>query len=740
MKKWKSIVLFILSVLVIGFLGYIVLFGIADRGKAAYIKQGLDLQGGVSITYEVVDDDFSSTDFQDTINKLQRRINNYSTEAEAYSEGSNRITVDIPGETDADEVIESLGKPGSLYFVTEEDAIDETDGYEYLEMDDGTIYKIWISGTDISDAEATTDNDSTTGASEFVVSLTMTTEGAEKFEEATTENYGDTISIMYDEEIISSPTVQSVISNGQAVINGMDSYEDAESLASTIRIGTLNLELEEVSHKVVGAKLGSDALSKCLKAGIIGFVVIILFMLLVYRILGLAGAFSLIAYIILVMLTLNGFDLTLSLPGIAGIILGIGMAVDANIIIDARIREEITAGRSVEASIKTGFKNATSAIVDGNVTTLIAALILMWRGSGTVQGFGQTLAISIVMSVFCALVVTRVLTWLLYHMGCKSPKLYGKAKERKTFDFLGKRNICFIISAALIVIGIAAMIINQVGGNNAFYLSIEFAGGESVTVEFEEEYTIDEFNETIKPAIEEIVGSSNVQAQKDTESNSFVIKTVEMDADTFDEFEQTLIDDYGAVDSDDNFADTYISATVSSEMRQDAVIATVIATICMLIYIWIRFKDIKFALAAVIALIHDVLVVVAFYAVSRTSVGTTFIACLLTIVGYSINATIVIFDRIRENMVTMKRDDSLAELVNRSITQTLTRSIYTSFTTFIMVFLIFVFGVTSIQEFTLPLMVGIICGAYSSVFITGALWFMMKNKFRSKKISTVKIK
>lgn len=740
MKKWKSIILFILSVALIGFLGYVVLFGVADYGQAEHIKLGLDLEGGVSITYQVVDDDFTATDFSDTVYKLQLRVSNYSTEAEAYSEGDDRITVDIPGETDAEQILEDLGQPGSLYFVTIEDEVDEDDGYEYLEMDDGTIYKIWVSGDDVTDAEATSDTDSTTGANEYVVSLTFTDEGAEKFEEATTEYLDDTIYILYDEEIISAPTVESVISNGQAVINGMDTYEDADELASTIRIGSLSLELEEISHQVVGAKLGSDALSKCIKAGIVGFIIIALFLLIVYRIPGFAAVLSLLMYIALVLLTMNGFDLTLSLPGIAGIILGVGMAVDGNVIIFARIREEIAAGKDVRDSIRIGFKNATSAIVDGNITTLIAALVLMWRGSGTVQGFAQTLAISIIMSIFSSLVVSRVLMWLIYYMGFKKPGMYGKERPKKIFNILGKRRICFIVSIAAMLAGVIAMIVNGVNGNGIFYYSIEFAGGESVTVEFEDELTIDDFNDDIKPVLEEIVGSSNVQAQKDTESNSFTIKTVEMDSDTFDEFKQTLIDDFGAVDSDENFADTYISATVSSEMRQDAVIATILATICMLIYIWIRFKDIKFGVAAVIALVHDVLIVVAFYALSRTTVGTTFIACLLTIVGYSINATIVIFDRLRENMALMKREDAIEDTINLSISQTLTRSIYTSFTTFVMVFCIFIFGVTSIQEFTLPLMVGVVVGAYSSIFISGSLWYMMHRKFGSKKVKTVKIK
>ena len=418
------------------------------------------------------------------------------------------------------------------------------------------------------------------------------------------------------------------------------------------------------------------------------------------------------------------------------------MAVDANVIIYARIREEIAAGRDVGASIDLGFKKAASAILDGNITTIIAAFVLMWKGSGTIKGFAQTLAIGIALSMFTSLVVARILVKAFYNLGFKAPGLYGKERHRKVFDFVSKRGICIALSVIVVCVGVAFMGINANKGEGPFYFSIEFKGGQSTTVEFNKDYTVDEFNDKIKPAVAKAIGSDDVQGQKEVNSNSYVIKTSELTDEKFDAMKKTLKDEFGAIDSDDNFDDTFISATVGDEMRKDAVVATVLATICMLIYIWFRFKDLKFALSAVTALVHDVLVVIAFYAISRTIVGTTFIACMLTIVGYSINATIVIFDRIRENLAlnTEKNIDYKA-IVNKSITQTLTRSIYTSFTTFVTIAMIYVMGVNSIREFALPMMVGIICGAYSSVCITGSLWYMMKTggkKGDAKKVTTKK--
>ena len=353
------------------------------------------------------------------------------------------------------------------------------------------------------------------------------------------------------------------------------------------------------------------------------------------------------------------------------------------------------------------------------------------RGSGPVKGFAYTLGIGIVLSMFTALVVTRWLMKCFFALGLQNAKFYGAAKQLNTIGFLKKKVIFFTISVIAIVAGFVGMGINGANGNILNY-SLDFVGGTSTTVTFNEDYSIAEIDDQIVPIIEQVTGDPNVQTQKIEGSNQVVIKTRSLELSERDDMNQALIEQFG-VDEGGIIAEN-ISSTISSEMRSDAVWAVVIATICMLIYIWFRFKDIRFAGSAVLALIHDVLVVLAFYAIARISVGNTFIACMLTIVGYSINATIVIFDRIRENLGGAKKKDpeAIEEIVNRSITQTLTRSINTSLTTFVMVFMLFILGVSSIREFALPLMAGIICGAYSSVCITGALWYVFKVKFVKK--------
>ena len=390
------------------------------------------------------------------------------------------------------------------------------------------------------------------------------------------------------------------------------------------------------------------------------------------------------------------------------------------------LKEEIGLGKTVHSAIKTGFAKALSAIVDGNVTTLIAAAVLYWRGSGTVKGFATTLALGIVLSMFTALVISRLLVNAFYAVGLRDEKFYGKQKERKTIDFLEKRKVFFTISIILILLAPIGMGVFHAKDGKALNYSLEFMGGTSTNVTFNEDLSIDDLDSQVKPVVQEVTGDANIQISKVADSNAVIIKTRSLTLDERQELNQKLVDSFG-VDESKITAES-ISSTVSSEMRRDAIVAVLIATICMLLYIWFRFKDVRFASSAVLALLHDVLVVLAFYALSRISVGNTFIACMLTIVGYSINATIVIFDRIRENLKTAGKKADLKELVNLSITQTLTRSIYTSFTTFITIFVVFVMGVSSIREFALPIMVGIVCGAYSSVCITGALWYVLKTK------------
>ncbi len=737
MKKNRGVIVLLLTVILTGVLCYTaaVGFGPTGTGSAKNIHTGLDLSGGVSITYQTKESNPSSEALRDTIYKLQKRVEQYSTEAQVYQEGDNRINVEIPGVTDANAILEELGQPGSLYFIVQTDE-DGNQNFTYGESESGYVFSrsleeiiesgsVVLEGSDVADAIGGAFQAQTTNAREYAVNLTLTDEGAKKFAEVTEANIGKPIAIVYDNEIKSAPNVKSAITGGEARIDGMVSVEEAQNLASYIRIGSLSLELEELRSSVVAAQLGEEAIETSIKAAAIGLAIVILFMILAYRIPGLVAGIALILYTAVMLVSLNAFDITLTLPGIAGIILGIGMAVDANVIIYARIREEIAAGLSVRNAIKSGFKKAFSAIFDGNITTLIAALVLMWLGSGTVKGFAYTLAMGIVISMFTSLVVSRLLVNAMYAVGIRDEKFYGKTAKRAAIDFVGKRRIFFILSVIFIVCGPIAMLLHGRGEGKALNYSLEFSGGTTTNVTFNEEMDIKQIDSEVTPLVEDVTGDKNVQPTKVVGTNQVMIKTRSLSLDERQELNQALVDKFGVDES--LISAENISATVSSEMRKDAVVAVIVATICMLLYIWFRFKDIRFAGSAVLALLHDVLVVLTFYAVARVSVGNTFIACMLTIVGYSINATIVIFDRIRENL--HGRTENLEEIVNNSITETLTRSIYTSFTTFIMVAVLYIMGVSSIREFAAPLMVGIVCGGYSSVCVTGALWLVFKKKF-----------
>lgn len=711
-KKSKKILELVLFFVVAVFFSFTALVGLGPTktGSASNIKLGLDLEGGVSITYEAVGD-VTSSEMSDTVYKLQKRVDNYSTEAVVYKEGDNRINVEIPGIKDANKVLEELGKPGSIAF---------------YDPDENLV----VDGNLIKTADTMQYTDQTTGARKYAVSLTLTDEGATKFAEVTSklaEKYQTTgsvqrISIVYDDEVISSPQCTKAITGGDVMIDNMSSLEEAQSLASTIRIGCLPVELKEVSSKVVGATLGQDAIETSIKAGIIGFALIVIFMCAVYLIPGVVASIALLLYTVLTLLILNAFDITLTLPGIAGIVLTIGMAVDANVIIFARIKEEIALGKSVKSSIENGFGKAFWAIFDGNITTLIAAVVLYLKGSGTVKGFAETLAIGILLSMFTALVISRFLLNAFYELGFRDEKFYGKAKEARSINFLSKKNIFFACSLVVIIIGFVVMGVNSTNEKGMLNFGLDFKGGTSLNITFNEEYTQEQIDSELIPVITDIIGDEAVQQQKVDDSNTVVFKTRTLTLKEREDIYSAFEEKYNV--TEDNITSENISATVSNEMKTDAIVAVIIATICMLLYIWFRFKDIKFATSAVVALLHDVLVVLAFYAVARVSVGNTFIACMLTIVGYSINATIVIFDRIRENLKDKKNVDT-KEVVNMSISQTLSRSINTSLTTFVMVAVLYILGVTAIREFALPLMVGIVCGAYSSVCITGALWYTM---------------
>lgn len=733
-SKTKGIFQILLVLLVTAALSAVAYVGIGEghQGSAKNIRLGLDLAGGVSVTYEATKENPTAQEMSDTVYKMQKRVENESTEASVYQEGSNRVTVDVPDVDDPQAVLDKLGKAGALEFVMYTDckiADDKTATYDKE--------KVLLDGSMISTAEATTQQTDATGMTENVVKITFTGKGAKKFGEVTSEHVGEQLAMIYDGKEVSSPTIQTAITDGVAIVSGnFEKFSDAEDMAATLRIGALPLELKNIRSNIVGAKLGVTSLNTSILAGIVGFILVIIFMIVMYRLPGVAASIALLLYVAATLLALNGLNVTLTLPGIAGVILAIGMAVDANCIIFTRIREEIATGKTVKSSIKIGFEKALSAIIDGNVTTLIAAVVLYIKGSGTVMGFAQTLAIGIILSMFTAIFVTR---WLLYGfvaIGLDNVNLFGVQKERKTINFVGNFKKYIIISGALFLLCIGGLVANQMRTGQILNYSLDFMGGSSTSITFAEGTNgfdgngnaSDEFKNEVTEAVRASAGVPAAEISDVAGERTLIVRTVDLT----EEQQKQVVADLGAkynVTKDDIEIET-ISASVSNEMKQDAIIAVVIAAICMLIYIWIRFKNLAFGTSSVLALIHDVIVVLMVYAVGSAfiSVGSTFIACMLTIVGYSINATIVVFDRVRENRKKEGSHADVSMVVNESITQTLSRSINTSITTLIMVVVLAILGVDAVRQFAIPLIAGILSGCYSSVCLAGTIWFFMNKK------------
>ena len=742
--KSKGFVKLLVALLCIGALAFVSIcgFGTDKSGSASDVKLGLDLAGGVSITYQTVKEDPTSAEMSDTVYKMQKRAEGFSTEAEVYPEGDNRITVAIPGVSSPDDVLKTLGDAGNIYFIygkspdgTVNISLGADGKYTLARpladiISDGGLV---VDGSDIADAQPQMYQDQIQGV-QYVVDLTFKSEGTKKFADATEYAYSyrsagsleNIIAIVYDGEIVSAPGVSSVISEGRAQISGQQNYDESNVLATTIRVGALPLELSVPRYYVEGASLGENALDTSLIAGLIGLGLIILFMIIMYRVPGVAASLALLFYTGCMIVCLNLFEVTLTLPGIAGIILSIGMAVDANVIIFTRIQEELGTGKTVRSSIKIGFSKALSAIVDGNVTTIIAAIVLYYLGSGTVKGFAQTLAIGIILSMITALFVTKFILNALADLGADKVGCFGEKKGYKKMRIIENFPKFAIISGVVILAGAIAIIVNIATIDAPFNYGLDFSGGTATTFTIDGDLPSD-VKETLDQKITAELGQSAVISQE-RGSSTFTVRTKELSTDDRAKLTGIITSTYSVQDA--NITTESVGATVSGEMKQDALVAVIVATICMLIYIWFRFKNISFGLSSVIALLHDVLVVVTVYAIAKEfiSVGNTFIACLLTIVGYSINATIVIFDRIRENMAEKLDKESIADVVNKSISQTFTRSIYTSLTTLIMVVLLAILGVSSVREFAIPLIAGIIAGGFSSVCISGGIWHLFRNK------------
>lgn len=740
-SKVKGVLQVLLVLVLIAAFAFVAARGIggAHRGSAKNIRLGLDLEGGVSVTYQAYKTDSTGKrtgeqptdkDMADTIYKMQKRVETLeSTEAAVYQEGSDRVTIDIPGASDSEEVLKELGKAGALYFILYSDLKTEKGGTP--NEGDKVVYdksKVLLTGDMIGEATSGSRQQEGTGKTEYGVSIKFAGKGIKKFAKITGEHVGEQLAIVYDEKLVSAPNLKEEISGGECWISGSFTSESAEQLASTVRIGALPLELENIHGNVVGATLGSQALKSSLFAGVVGLILVIIFMIVMYRISGVAASIALIFYVGAMLLALNGLNVTLTLPGIAGIILSIGMAVDANCIIFTRIREELATGKTVASAIDNGFSKAMSAIIDGNVTTLIAALVLYLKGSGTVKGFAMTLGIGIVLSMFTALFITKLLMKAFCALGMTNTSMYGIQKERKTINFIGNWKKYVVISGAVVVICVAGLVVRAASGGPLFNYSLDFAGGNSTSVDLSKTVT-DEDKQKAEDTAKSVIGSGKSVEISVADNTKIVVRTEELSEQKSEELKATMAKTFG-VDESTKIESEFISGSVSDEMKVDAVVATLIATLCMLLYIWIRFRKLSTGISAVLALVHDVIAVLTVYVVASAfiPVGSTFIACMLTIVGYSINDTIVVFDRIRENKAKATSRTSLAEIINKSITETLSRSINTSVTTFIMVFVLAVFGVDSVRQFAIPLIVGIISGCYSSVCVASPLWYVLSGK------------
>ncbi len=711
----------ILMSVILSIIGLFVIsnFGIGEKNILGVqnIKQGLDLQGGVSILYEAVTENGEAPEDKEmsaALTLIRKRLDNKGyTEAEVAVVGNDRLLVEIPGIDDMEEAINTIGATVRLEFV-------------------GTEGEIFLTGADVKNATSAVTQGELAGIS-HIVELELTSEGAKKFAEATKNNIGKPIMIYLDGEMLSAPMVRDEITNGKAVISGNFNLDTAQDLATRIKSGSLPFSLEVISVSKVDATLGEKSLETSVSAGIIGLTMVMIFMIIRYKLFGFVSTLALLVYTGLELISLSLFEVTLTLPGMAGIILSIGMAVDANIIIFERIKEEVKIGKTLRSGIISGYSRATPAIIDGNVTTLIASIILFILGTGTIKGFAQTLSIGILISMFTALIVTKILLISFVSLGLNDAKYLMKSKDNEEKIKLsiiekGKRHTA--ISIVIIALGVVGMTFFATSGEGAFNYDIEFTGGTLITIDLHEEFDNDEVIEIVNKS----TGVDNSQVQKvnngEEIQSTVVIKTRSLTQ----EERLKLIDDLAVVyptTSDDVSALSDFSPTISNEMRSNAIVAIFIASIAMLLYVSFRFENINTGISAIVALLHDAFIVILTYSILRIPLNTAFIAVVLTVLGYSINSTIVIFDRIRENKGKNERLTN-KELVDISVNQTITRSIFTSITTLFPIITLYILGVDVLKEFTLPIIVGILVGTYSSVFISGFVWYKL-NEIRKKR-------
>lgn len=709
--KSKSAISLILVVLLIGVWGYLAING-AEIGKydvlsySQGISLGLDLRGGVYVVYEASIPEGQETEasfgtlIDGTIKKLQTRLTEKGfTEATVSQQGSNRVRVEIPDVKDPQEILDIMGTPGRLTFVGPDNAV-------------------ILEGKNVKTATAGYES------GQPVIFFSLDSEGSELFAKATEKFIGQAISIYLDDRLLSAPTVNTTITGGQGYISGEPTYEAAAETASLIQSGALPLDLAQLELRTISATLGEDALSTSVMAGAIGFACVILFLIIVYRLPGLMASLALCLYLLIDLLliaTLPGVQLTL--PGVAGVILSIGMAIDGNVIIFERIKEELRNGKTVRASVEAGFKNALSAIIDSGITSLIAAAVLGFFGTGSIKGFAITLGIGVVVAMFSSVVITRFLLRRMIGLNVIKRSLYGvsekpveKTKEaKKGLSVMRSFKPAVIIMAVIIVAGIG--IGAAQGGLN---MGVDFSGGTMITIAIPGDFDTAQVTEAFS---EQGIGAVVSKAGEGDASTALVriaqLNNPEEEAVLLAAVETKLASVYPGTVID---AKEHVGAVAGADLIRNAVLSVLIACVLMAAYIWIRF-ELKSGVSTVVGIFVSVLLMLAFVAITQTQINSPFIAAAMTVVGYSINNTIVIFDRIRENGKKYPvRDVTRGEVADISVRESLIRTINTTVTTLVMLVLLYAFGVESIKEFTLPLLAGLVGGVFTSVFIAPAMW------------------
>ena len=731
MKAKLRKVLAVLIVLVVAFGWYVTCLGIGpiDSIKDT-MKFGLDINGGVYVVLEADQDEVAKLSDEDlrkvmeqTRAVLNNRVNAMGiSEATVSIEGKDRLRVEMPGVENAEEAIQQIGQTAQLSFL----------------LADGSVV---LTGEDVKDAGIDTD----TEHGGYKINLEFTSKGADKFAEGTRKAASGTVTvnkafkeagvqntavvIMLDNSIVTAPTCQTAITQSTCEITsggGGYSKEEASNTAALIKGGALPISLHDITSSVQTATIGEHALNKSVVAGLIGMGLVFILMILMYNILGLFADIALMLYVLLVLWIMAGIGSVLTLPGIAGIILSIGMAVDANVIVFSRIKEEIAKGKTVRVAVDQGFKNALTTVLDAQITTLIASVVLYEIGSTTVKGFALTLMIGIVVSIFTAVVVTQLFVGLI-----AESKTFGKSKYfgvnedgtpkkilKKEFDFIKNRKVFYMISTAIIVVGLVCSVVR------GFNYGIDFTGGTMLQVDMGKSVSSEEIKDALSDY--ELKDLTVVFSGKDNEQA--VIKTVNaLNSEKRQELVNTLEEKFGITDKD-VLASEEFGPTVGKELKTNAFKAILIAALCMLVYIIFRFKSWKYGVASIAGIVHDVLIVLAFYAIFNITINNPFIAGILTVVGYSINDTIVIFDRIRENIRLHHRRETPEEIINHSVNQTIDRSVMTSLTTLVGMLALFFMVSTSIREFVLPLIVGVLVGTYSSVFLGSPLFYEMNKR------------